>query len=329
MNYRTLGKNGPVISAFGLGCMGMSGSYGAADRTESIYTIHAALDAGINLIDTGDFYGAGHNEMLVGEALKGVKREKTFVAVKFGEMCSPSGRLYGMDGRPALVRSSLAYTLKRLGLDYIDLYQPARVDPNVPIEETVGAIADMVKAGYVRYIGLSEAGVGNIRRANDVHTISWLQTEYSLLSRDIEAEVLPTVRELGIGVTAYGVLSRGLLGGELTKEGLVRPGDVRRHMPRFAGGNLEKNLALTEALRVIADGKQATVAQIAFAWVAAQGNDIIPLIGTKTQAHLFDALKAQEITLNNEDLALIEGAVPKNAVVGERYPQQLMKSVGR
>lgn len=328
MNYRSFVENGSVFSAFGLGCMGMSGRYGPADRTESIYTIHAALDAGINLIDTGDFYGTGHNEMLVGEALRGIKRDKAFVAVKFGEMCSPNGALYGVDTRPALVRTFLAYTLKRLGLDYIDLYQPARVDPNVPIEETVGAIADMVQAGYVRYIGLSEAGVESIRRARTVSPICWLQMEYSLLSRDIEAEVLSAVREMGIGVTAYGVLSRGLLGGELTKERILQPGDTRGNMPRFAGANLEKNLVLTDALQTLASSKNASVAQIAIAWVASQGDDIIPIIGAKTRAHLFDALKAQEITLSCEELAGIERAIPKNAAVGERYPQDLMKSVG-
>jgi len=309
--------------------MGMSGRYGPADRAECINTIHAALDAGINLIDTGDFYAFGHNEMLVGEALKGIKREKAFVSVKFGEMGSPAGQLVGVDTRPALVRNYLAYTLKRLGLDYIDLYQPARIDPNVPIEETVGAIADMVQAGYVRHIGLSEAGVDSIRRARAVSPILLLQTEYSLLTRGIETEILPAVREMGIGITAYGVLSRGLLGGELSRERISQPGDTRGALPRFSGENLEKNLALTKALQSIADSKQVTVAQIAFAWVALQGDDIITLIGAKTRTHLLDALKAQEIMLSGEELALIEKAVPKDAAAGERYPPELMKRVQR
>ena len=327
MKMRILGKNGPSLSVFGLGCMGMSGCYGPGDRAESIYTIHAALDAGVNLIDTGDFYGAGHNELLVGEALKGSKREKAFVSVKFGEMCSPAGGYFGVDTRPALIRNFLAYTLKRLGFDYIDLYQPARIDANVPIEETVGTIAELVKAGYVRYIGLSEAGASTIRRAAAAHPITWLQTEYSLLSREIETDILPTVRELGVGVTAYGVLARGLLGGEVAEKTFAQ-GDIRGRMPRFADENFQSNLSLAKALKALAIAKHATPAQIALAWAAAQGDDIIPLIGAKTRIHLLDALKAQEITLTPEDLVLIEKAVPKNAAAGDRYGHEGMASVG-
>jgi aryl-alcohol dehydrogenase-like predicted oxidoreductase len=318
MQDRRLGKNGPSVSALGLGCMGMSGMYGAADRRESIATIHAALDAGITLLDTGDFYGMGHNEMLIGEALKGVPRERFQVSVKFGAMRDPADGWSSYDARPTAVKNFLAYSLRRLGLDHIDIYRPARLDPQVPIEETVGAIAEMVKAGYVRSIGLSEVGVETIRRAAATHPISDLQIEYSLISRGIEDGILPTVRELGLGITAYGVLSRGLISGHWNKDA-VAPGDFRAHSPRFQDGNVDKNLALVAALRTLADARGVSVAQIAIAWVAAQGGDIVPLIGARRRERLDEALGALTVTLSRDDLAAIERAVPKGAAAGERY----------
>ncbi|MBD1868750.1 aldo/keto reductase [Cyanobacteria bacterium FACHB-471] len=317
MQMRQIGNSS--LSAIGLGCMGMSGMYGPADREESIATVHAALDAGITLLDTGDFYGMGHNELLLHEALAGRQREEVFIAVKFGAMRSPDGNFIGFDGRPAAVKTSLAYTLQRLGTDYIDLYQPARLDPTVPIEDTIGAIAEMVQAGYVRQIGLSEVGADTIRRAHAVHPITWLQIEYSLLSRSIEAEILPTVRELGIGVTAYGVLSRGLLSGRWSKERSQTAQDFRSHLPRFSGENLDRNLTLVEALREIAQAQDATVAQVAIAWVLAQGNDIVPLIGARRRDRLQEALGALDLNLSAEQLSQIEAAIPPDAVAGDRY----------
>ncbi|MEH2300467.1 MAG: aldo/keto reductase [Nostoc sp.] len=324
MLSRQLGKNGSTISALGLGCMGMSDAYGPADREESIATIHAALDAGVTLLDTGDFYGMGHNELLLHEALAGRRREDVFIAVKFGALRSPDGKFIGFDGRPEAVKTSLAYTLKRLGTDYIDLYQPARLDPRVPIEETVGAISEMVKAGYVRQMGLSEVGADTIRRAHAIHPITWLQIEYSLLSRGIENDILPTVRELGIAVTAYGVLSRGLLSGHWSKERSEQAQDPRGHLPRFSGENLDRNLLLVEALRLIAQEHSATVAQVAIAWVLSRGNDIVPLIGARRRDRLNEALAALDLHLDEDDLARIEAAVPLDAVAGDRYaPEQM------
>jgi aryl-alcohol dehydrogenase-like predicted oxidoreductase len=318
MQTRTIGQNSPV-SVIGLGLMGMSDFYGPADEAESISTIHAALDAGITLLDTGDFYGSGHNEILLREALKGRKREDVFIAVKFGVMRSPNGGFVGIDCRPAAVKNSLSYTLKRLGTDYIDLYQPARLDPAVPIEQTIGAMAEMVAAGYLRHIGLSEASPETMRRAAAVHPISWLQIEYSLLSRGIEAEILPTARELGIAITAYGVLSRGLLSGHWSKQRSESARDFRAHLPRFTGANLESNLALVEALRAVAVKKSATVAQVAIAWVLAQGSDIIPLVGARRRDRLSEALGALNVHLNPSDLSQIEASIPLNAVAGDRY----------
>ena len=318
MQYRSLGTTGPRVSALGLGCMGMSGVYGPAERSESIATIHAALDAGINLLDTGDFYGMGHNEMLLGQALRGVARDRAVVSVKFGALRDPASGWSGYDARPTAVKNFLAYTLQRLGLDYIDIYRPARLDPNVPAEETVGAIADMIKAGYVRHIGLSEVGPDTIRRAAATHPICDLQIEFSLISRGIEDAILPTCRALGIGITAYGVLSRGLISGHWRKDA-VAPGDLRVHSPRFQGDNADANLALVDALRVIANAKRVSVAQIAIAWVAAQGNDIVPLVGSRRRPQLTEALGALDVKLMTSDLAAIEQAVPKGAAAGERY----------
>jgi pyridoxine 4-dehydrogenase len=304
--------------------MGMSDFYGPADEAESIATIHAALDAGITLLDTGDFYGMGHNELLLREALRGRAREQAVLSVKFGALRDPNGGWAGNDGRPAAVKNFLAYTLRRLGTDYVDVYRPARVDPNVPIEDTVGAIADMVKAGYVRHIGLSEASADTVRRAYAVHPISDLQIEYSLLSRGIEAEILPTCRELGIGVTAYGVLTRGLLSGHWSKERSMTPGDFRSFGPRFSGENLDHNLSLVEALRAVAEARSATVAQVAIAWVLSRGSDVVPLVGARRRDRLTEALGALELNLTADDLAQIERVVPSGAAAGDRYdPRQM------
>ncbi|PDT54947.1 MULTISPECIES: aldo/keto reductase [Sinorhizobium] len=320
MHMVSLGRSGPDVSAIGLGCMGMSGMYGPADRAESIATIHAALDAGVTLLDTGDFYGMGHNEMLIREALAGRDRDQVQLSVKFGALRDVAGGWSGYDGRPKAVRNFLAYSLQRLGVDYIDIYRPSRLDPEVPIEETIGAIADMVKAGYVRHIGLSEVGAETIRRAAAVHPISDLQIEYSLISRGIEDQILPTCRDLGIGITAYGVLSRGLISGHWRKDA-ARTGDFRAMSPRFQAGNVDQNLALVEALRRVAAAKGASVAQIAIAWVAAQGGDIVPLVGARRRDRLSEALGAQSVPLNADDLAAIERAVPRGAAAGARYPE--------
>ena len=323
MKKRQLGKTGPSVSVLGLGCMGMSGMYGPSDRQESIATIRAALDAGITLLDTGDFYGMGHNEMLIGESLRGVPRDEVVVSVKFGGLRDPAGGWSGSDARPAAVKNFLAYSLQRLGLDHIDIYRPARLDPQVPIEDTVGAIADMVKAGYVRHIGLSEVGAATMRRAAAVHPICDLQIEYSLISRGIEDSILPAARELGIDITAYGVLSRGLISGHWKKDNSL-PGDTRAFIPRFLAANVDSNLALVDALRNIAHTKAASVAQVAIAWVLAQGENIVPLIGARRRDQLTESLGATSITLTASDLAAIARAVPKGAASGDRYPTPLM-----
>jgi aryl-alcohol dehydrogenase-like predicted oxidoreductase len=297
----------------------MSDLYGPADETESIATVHAALDAGITLLDTGDFYGMGHNELLIRQALKDRDRDSVQISVKFGAQRDYDGNWLGYDARPAAVKTALAYTLRRLGTDHIDVYRPARVDPSVPIEETVGAIAEEVAKGHVRHIGLSEVGAETIRRAHAVHPISDLQIEYSLLSRGIEAEILPTCRELGIGITAYGVLSRGLLSGHWSKDRALAGNDFRALSPRFSGDNLAHNLTLVEALRDLAETKGATVAQLAIAWVYAQGTDIVPLVGARRRDRLTEALGALDVTLTTEDLTRIEAAIPADAAAGERY----------
>ncbi|HEX2818956.1 MAG TPA: aldo/keto reductase [Streptosporangiaceae bacterium] len=312
----TLGRGGPVVSRAGLGLMGMSGIYGQADDQESIATIHAAIDAGITLLDTGDFYGMGHNELLLRDALREIPRDAVFIQVKFGGQRDPSGAFVGHDASPNAVKNSLAYTLTRLGTDYVDLYQPARLDPRVPVEDTVGAVAEMIKAGYVRYLGLSEMGADTIRRAHAVHPVAALQIEYSLMSRGIEARILPTVRELGISVTAYGILSRGLLSSGTAR---LAPSDPRSRFPRFRAENHARNLELLTALEADAEARGVTAAQLAIAWVAARGDDIIPLIGTKRRDRLAEALKALDLTLSADDLAAIEAAVPAGAVAGDRY----------
>jgi aryl-alcohol dehydrogenase-like predicted oxidoreductase len=321
---RQLGSAGLRVSAIGLGCMGMSGVYGPAEEPESIATIREALDTGINLLDTGDYYGMGHNELLIREALRGRDRNGVVISVKFGALRGPDNAFIGIDGRPVAVRNFLAYSLRRLGTDYIDIYRLGRVDPQVPIEETVGAIAEMISAGYVRHVGLSEAGAETVRRAHAIHPVADLQIEYSLLSRGIEAEILPTCRELGVGVTAYGVLSRGLLGGAWSSGRPASAGDMRAHMPRFRRENLERNLALVEALRTIAEAKGVTVAQIAIAWVLARGEDIVPLVGTTRRDRLAEAVGALELELSEDDLAAIERAVPPGAAAGGRYDERQM-----
>ena len=324
MKTRQLGKTGPVVSAFGLGCMGMSDMYGPADRAESLATFDAAVEAGITLIDTGDFYGMGHNEMLIGEALKNHKRDRLALSVKTAALRDPTGAFLGYDGRPKAIKTFLAYSLKRLGVDHIDIYRPSRLDPDVPIEDTVGAIAEMVQAGYVRHIGLSEVGAETIRRAAKVAPIVDLQIEYSLVSRTVEAEILPTLRELGIGMTAYGVLSRGLISGHWTAQAGQGGRDFRAHSPRFQGENLAANLKLADALRAVAEAKSVTTAQAAIAWVASRGDDIVPLIGARRRDRLAEALGALEVSLTPDDLTAIEAAVPATAVAGTRYAEAMM-----
>ncbi|HEX3837195.1 MAG TPA: aldo/keto reductase [Steroidobacteraceae bacterium] len=321
---RPLGSTGPNVSVVGLGCMGMSGAYGPSNRAESIATIHAALAAGITLLDTGDFYGMGHNELLIREALSGVPRDSVQISVKFGALRGPDGAWLGYDSRPAAVRNFLTYSLQRLGTDYIDIYRPARLDPGVPVEETVGAIADLIKGGYVRHVGLSEVGAATLRRAAAVHPIVDLQIEYSLISRGIEAQILPTCRELGIAITAYGILSRGLISGHFETAVPAGGQDIRPFNPRFQGANLAANLALVDKLRAVAATIGATVAQVAIAWVAAQGVDIIPLIGTKRRDRLAEALGALSLKLSAEQLAALTRAIPPNAALGERYPAAAM-----
>jgi aryl-alcohol dehydrogenase-like predicted oxidoreductase len=319
---RRLGANGPAVFPIALGCMGMSGVYGPVDEKQSIAAIHAALDLGVNLIDTGDFYGMGHNELLVGRGLKG-RRDKALLSVKFGALRGPDGNWLGYDARPAAVKTFLAHSLTRLGVDHIDIYRPARLDSAVPIEDTIGAIADMVKTGYVRAIGLSEVGPQTIRRAHAVHPIADLQIEYSLISRGPESQIFPLLEELGIAVTAYGVLSRGLLSGSKP----TGRGDVRNHFPRFVGENLAHNQRLVGALNKIAEEKGIRPAQLAIAWVLSKGDKIIPVVGVRTRAQVEESLSALEVRLSSEDLATIEKAIPASEVSGTRYGEHQMRQL--
>jgi aryl-alcohol dehydrogenase-like predicted oxidoreductase len=325
MDTRSLGKSGPVVSAIGLGCMGMSDLYGPADEKESLATLEAALEAGITLFDTGDYYGMGHNELLLRSALRGRARDRVVLSVKFGALRGPDGAWLGMDTRPAAVKNSIAYTLRRLGTDHVDIYRPGRLDPAVPIEDTVGAISDLVRQGYVRHIGLSEVGAETLRRAHVVHPICDLQIEYSLASRGIEADILPAARALGVGITAYGVLSRGLLGGTWSRDRELSKGDFRNHLPRFTAANLERNLEVVERLRRVAAGQGATVAQLAIAWVLARGRDIVPLVGARRSDRLSEALGALSVRLGPQDAAAIEAAVPHESIAGTRYDAQQMR----
>jgi aryl-alcohol dehydrogenase-like predicted oxidoreductase len=338
MRTRRLGRGGPPLSAVGLGCMALSGTYGAADDVEGVATVRAAL-AGIDWLDTGDFYGMGHNELLLRDALRGRDRSRVFVSVKFGAQWGPDRAYLGVDCRPASVKNYLAYTLRRLGTDYVDLYQPARLDPQVPIEDTVGAIAELVRAGYVRHVGLSEVSAATVRRAHAVHPVAALQIEYSVLSRGVEATILPTLRELGVSLVAYGVLSRGLIGGRAAAAGRPvddprrnyppaagRPvDDPPRNYPRLQGEKHARNHALVDALRALADEKGATVAQLAIAWVLSRGDDVLPLVGARTRAQLADAVAAADVALEPADLARIEAAVPPGAAAGDRYAAAQMR----
>jgi aryl-alcohol dehydrogenase-like predicted oxidoreductase len=324
MDQRQLGSSGPNVSAIGLGCMGMSDFYGPADRSESIATLHAALDAGITLLDTGDFYGMGHNEMLIREALAGSNRDNFQISVKFGALRDPNKGFLGYDSRPAAVKNFVTYSLQRLGVDYIDIYRPARLDPSVPVEDTIGTMADMIKAGWIKHIGLSEVGSDTIRRAHKVHPIADLQIEYSLVSRGIESDILKTCRELGIGITAYGVLARGLISGHWSKDHAGAQ-DFRRMSPRFQGSNLDSNLALVERLRAIADEISASPAQVAIAWVAAQGSDIVPLVGARRRERLDEALGALKVKLTDAHLAELAHAFPPGVASGGRYPDEHLK----
>ena len=317
---RALGARGPQVFPVSLGCMGMSGMYGPSDEGESIATIHEALDRGVNLIDTGDFYGMGHNEMLIGRVLRD-RRGEALLSVKFGALRGPDGSWIGYDARPSAVRNFLAHSLTRLGVDHIDIYRPARLDPGVPIEETMGAIADLIKAGYVRHAGLSEVGVETIRRAHAVTPIVDLQIEYSIASRKPEEAILPALSELGIGVTAYGVLSRGLLSGSKP----AVSGDFRAHMPRFTGDNLDQNHRLVASLQSVAAARGVTATQLAIAWVLSRGPHIVPVMGARTRAQLRETLAAVDLVLFPADLAQIEEAVPATAVAGERYAAPQMR----
>lgn len=315
----TLGASGPEVGRLGLGCMAMSGMYGASDDAEGVRTIQAALDGGVTLLDTGDFYGMGHNERLVGRAIAG-RRDRVTLSVKFGALRAPGGAWAGVDGRPAAVKNFCAYSLDRLGVEVIDVYRLARLDPAVPIEDTVGAIADLIKAGYVRHVGLSEVGVDTIRRAHAVHPIADLQIEYSIASRGPEAKIFPALRELGIGATLYGVLSRGLLTGSRPKG----PGDFRAYLPRFGGEHGASNAPIAEKIEGFARARGLTSAQLLFAWALEKQPAFVPLVGARTQAQLTDALEALAARLSTADVEAFEALVPIGAVTGDRYPTQAM-----
>jgi aryl-alcohol dehydrogenase-like predicted oxidoreductase len=328
MNFRKLGKQGPTVSAIGLGCMGMSEFYGSTNEDQSIRTIHQALDWGINFLDTADMYGIGHNEELVGRAIKN-RRDKVVLATKFGNVRGSDGSFKGVNGKPSYVKAACDASLKRLGVDVIDLYYQHRVDPDTPIEETVAAMADLVKVGKVRFLGLSEAAPQTIRRACSVYPISALQTEYSLWTRDVEGEILDTCRELGIGFVPYSPLGRGFLTGRIKSIEDLEEGDWRRNSPRFQGDNLKHNLAIIRRIEEIAAAKQCSLAQLALSWLLAQGQDIVPITGTKRREYLENNLKALQIQLGKEDLAQIDQAAPLGAAKGLRYPEASMKAVNR
>jgi aryl-alcohol dehydrogenase-like predicted oxidoreductase len=328
MNFRKLGKQGPTVSAIGLGCMGMSEFYGSTDEEQSIRTIHQALDWGINFLDTADMYGMGHNEKLVGRAVKD-RRDKVVLATKFGNVRGPDGSFLGVNGKPSYVKASCDTSLKHLGVDVIDLYYQHRVDPDTPIEDTVGAMADLVKQGKVRFLGLSEAAPQTIRRACSVYPISALQTEYSLWTRDVEVEILETCRELGVGFVPYSPLGRGFLTGRIKTTEDLEEGDWRRNSPRFQEDNLEHNLAIIGRLEEIASAKKCSLAQLSLAWLMGRGEDIVPIVGTKRRKYLEENLKALQVQLSKEDLEQINEAAPLGAAKGLRYPEQSMEAVNR
>jgi aryl-alcohol dehydrogenase-like predicted oxidoreductase len=326
MQQRPLGPQGLVVSALGLGCMGMSDFYGTRDEEESIATIHRSIELGMTFLDTADIYGPYTNEELVGRAIRG-RRDSVVLATKFGNLRSPEGVFLGVNGRPEYVRQACDASLRRLGVDHIDLYYQHRVDPSTPIEDTVGAMAELVRQGKVRYLGLSEAAPATIRRAHAVHPISALQTEYSLWSRDPEDDILPTVRELGIGFVAYSPLGRGFLTGQIKRSDDLAPGDWRRNMPRFQGENFEKNLDLVAHIEALARQKRCSPSQLALAWLLHRGHDIVPIPGTKRRAYLEENAKAVEVTLTPDDMAEIDRRAPSGVAVGMRYPEQGMRTV--
>ena len=328
MEQRELGRSGLKVSAMGLGCMGMSEFYGAHNDDESVKTIHEAIELGVNFLDTADMYGIGHNEELVGRALKG-KRDKVVLATKFGNVRGSDGSFVGVSGKPEYVRSACEASLKRLGVDVIDLYYQHRVDNTVPIEDTVGAMAELVKEGKVRYLGLSEAAPATIRRAHRVHPISALQTEYSLWTRDVEAGILPTCRELGIGFVAYSPLGRGFLTGRFNQPVMPTPGDNRHNFPRFQGENQTKNLELVKQIEKHAAKKHCTASQLALAWVLHRGKDIVPIPGTKRVEYLRENIGALKVVLSDDDLKTLDAEIPPGAASGPRYHEAGMRTVNR
>ncbi len=328
MMQRRLGREGPKVSALGLGLMGMSDFYGPADERESIRVIHAAIERGVTLLDTGDFYGSGHNELLLARALDGSsRRDKVFIQVKFGVLRAPDGAFIGFDGRPQAIKNALAQTLRRLRTDRVDLYMPARRDPQVPFAETIGAIATCVEAGWVRHVGVSEVGEKGVEEAHAVHPIAALQREYSLVSRDVESDILPALERVGAGLTAYGVLSRGLLTGRIRKPEDIDPRDYRAHLPRFSGDNLRRNLILVDRLVALAQERSVTASQLAIAWVLSRGKSVIPLIGARTLSQLEESLAAVDVALTEAELTSLGAAVPAADVAGDRYDELGMRLI--